>query len=59
MVEGFQVVDLGQVVVYSAPAVVELLELGSLGGSGLGMLVGLKLGNSFDRKLTGLPVLVI
>ena len=59
VVEGFQLVDLGQVVVYSAPAVVELLELGSLGGGGLGMLVGMKVGNSFDRKLTGLPVRII
>lgn len=59
VVESVQLVDLSQVAVYSAPASVELLELNSLGGGGFGMLIGVEVGNSFDRKLAGLPVLVI
>ena len=59
MVENVQLVDLGQVTVYSAPASVELLELGSLGVGGLGILEGMEVGNTFGRQLTGLPVFVV
>lgn len=59
MVEGIQLVDIGQVTVNGAPTSIELLELCSPGGGGLGILVGMEVGNTFGRQLAGLPVLVI
>ena len=59
MVEGVQLVDLGQVTVNGAPTSIELLELSSLGGSGLGILVGMEVSNTFGRQLAGLPVFII
>ena len=50
---------LGQVAVYGAPTPVELLELGSFGGGGFGILVRVEVGNTFGRQLAGLPVLVV
>ena len=49
MVEGVQLFDLGQVAVYGAPTPVELLELSSLGGGCLGVLVGMEIGNTLGR----------
>ena len=59
MVKGFELVDLGQVTVDGAPASMELLELGSFRVGSLGVLEGLKKGNTFRRQLAGLPVFVV
>ena len=59
MVKGIQLFHLGQVTVYSAPASVELLELCSLGDGGFGILVVMEVGNTFGRKVSGLPVFVV
>ena len=59
MVESVQLFDLGQVAVHGAPTLVELLELGSFGGGGFGLLVRVEVVNTFGRQLAGLPILVV